>query len=62
MNVMSKKQKAPIIEQPDNELTVLRLQRALAEEKIERLRLEFILTKAEHDKIMAAIAAKEIKT
>lgn len=44
---------------PDKDMTILLLRRALAEERIERMRLDYLATKAELDKIVAEIAAKE---
>lgn len=39
----------------DKDRQILELRRALAAEKIERLRLEYLIIKAEHDKIDAEL-------
>jgi len=43
----------------DKDLRILQLRKALAEEKIERLRLEYILTKQTLDQIAAELAQKQ---
>lgn len=46
-------------EPEDKDAMILLLRKALAEEKLERLRLEYLLTKSAHEQVMADIEAKE---
>ena len=43
----------------DKDLQILQLRKALAAEKIERLRLEYLITKQTHDQISAELAEKQ---